>query len=119
MSPKFLITGATSGLGASVLHTLYHQSSDKSSIAAASSRPEFASVLQERYPGIEFRRVEYGDREGLVDAFRDVEMLFFVSSPEVDSAKREVQHANVVDAAKEAGVGRVCFLLLKFMFESC
>lgn len=40
-------------------------------------------------------------------AFEGVEKVFFVSSPEADGTKREVQHGNVVRAAVQAGVGMV------------
>ena len=114
MSPppaQFLITGSTSGLGASILNTLYTSPfiPNKSVIAAASSRPGSGAKLQEKYPGIQFRVVDYDDAETLVSAFEGVEKLFFVSSPERDGGRREVQHGNVVRAAGEAGVGRVGF----------
>ncbi|KAL1956134.1 hypothetical protein VTO42DRAFT_7569 [Malbranchea cinnamomea] len=111
---KFLVTGASGGLGGSVLDTLYKNVSDPSTIAAASSRPEASAKLQQAYPGIQFRVVDYDDATSLVHAFQGVERLFFVSSPEPNSDKREVQHENVVRAAKEAGVGRVYYSSLAF-----
>ena len=113
----FLITGATSGLGFSILHTLYHSLPDtsKSSICASSSRPESAEPLQAKYPGIRFRVVNYDDEPCMTDAFEGVDKLFFVSSPEFDGVKREVQHGNVVRAARRAGVGRVSLVLSLFI----
>lgn len=105
---KFLVTGATSGLGGSILDTLYKTVSDPSSIAAASSRASAAEKLQSQYPGIQFRKVDYDDVDGtLVNALTGVERFFFVSSPEFDTAKRERQHSNVINSAKAAGVGHV------------
>lgn len=105
---KFLVTGATSGLGASTLATLYRTVSDPSTIAAASSRASTAQKLQSQYPGIQFRMVDYNDGDGtLVSALSGVERFFFVSSPEFDTVKREKQHSNVINAARTAGVGHV------------
>ena len=114
MSIQFLVTGATSGLGGAVLATLYTSVSDKSVIAAASSRADAAQKLQRDYPGIQFRRVDYDDPEELNEAFAGVERLFFVSSPTFDSDLRERQHENVVFAAKKAGVGHVYYSSLAF-----
>ncbi|EER29819.1 hypothetical protein D8B26_007060 [Coccidioides posadasii str. Silveira] len=113
---KFLITGATSGLGGSVLSTLYkHISpSDRSCIAAASSRQEASGKLQSDYPGIQFRTLDFDDKTQMVQALNGVERFFFVSSPEPDSPKREKQHANAVEAAKEARVNYVYYASLAF-----
>ncbi|PGG97121.1 hypothetical protein AJ80_09741 [Polytolypa hystricis UAMH7299] len=117
---KFLVTGSTSGLGASVLDTLYKKSLSPSApfspsdIAASSSRPEAAAKLQESYPGTQFRVVDYNDRETLTRAFAGVEKLLFVSSPEIDVPKRQIQHANVVDEAVKAAVGHVYYTSLAF-----
>ncbi|EEP81207.1 predicted protein [Uncinocarpus reesii 1704] len=113
---KFLITGATSGLGGSVLATLYEHVSagSKACIAAASSRADAADSLQNDYPGIQFRHLDFGNREQMVKSLHGVERLFFVSSPEIESVKREKQHANVVKAAREAGVHYVYYASLAF-----
>lgn len=112
MSTKFLITGATSGLGGSVLSTLYNHlpPHERSSLIAASSRPDAAETLQDEYPGIQFRVLDYNStKEQMVQALTGVDRFFFVSSPEFDSEKRERQHENVVKVAREAGVGYVCY----------
>lgn len=115
-APKFLVTGATSGLGGAVLATLYASVSDPSLIAAASSRAgdELKNKLQHDSPGIQFRRVDYDDPAVLDEAFSGVERLFFVSSPSFDSDRRERQHQNVVAAAKKCGVGHVYYSSLAF-----
>ncbi|KAF3483750.1 uncharacterized protein GIQ15_03074 [Arthroderma uncinatum] len=111
---KYLVTGASSGLGGSVLATLYNNVSDHSQIAAASSRPEVGFQLQQSYPGIQFRKLDYNDPSSLVEALQRVERLFFVSSPLVDTEKRNKQHEQVVIAAVEAGVGHVYYSSLAF-----
>lgn len=109
---KYLVTGASSGLGGSVLATLYKNISDPSQIAAASSRLETGQRLQQDYPGIQFRRLDYNDPKSLVESLAGVERFFFVSSPEVNTEKRNKQHERVVKASVEAKVGHVCHLQL-------
>ncbi|PGH10659.1 hypothetical protein AJ79_05373 [Helicocarpus griseus UAMH5409] len=115
MAPaKFLVTGSTGGLGAAVLATLYESVENKEEIVATSSRQQSATQLLEKYPGIQFRVVNYDDKQSLEVAFGDVERLFFVSTPVVDPTKRIKQHANVIRAAKNAGVGHVYYSSLAF-----
>ncbi|KAK2867902.1 hypothetical protein FQN49_003357 [Arthroderma sp. PD_2] len=111
---KYLVTGASSGLGGSVLATLYKNVSDPSQVAAASSRAETGLKLQQAYPGIQFRKLDYNDPSSLVEALQGVERLFFVSSPEVNTEIRNKQHERVVAAAVEAGVGHVYYSSLAF-----
>ncbi|KAK2779181.1 hypothetical protein FQN53_001504 [Emmonsiellopsis sp. PD_33] len=114
MAPKFLITGATSGLGASVLATLYKTVSNPADIIAASSRTEAAAKLQQDYPGTEFRVFDYDDAQALVKALEGVDRLFFVSTPVVGVDRRARQHLNVIEAAKQAQVGHVYYSSLAF-----
>ncbi|EGE01456.1 hypothetical protein TEQG_00506 [Trichophyton equinum CBS 127.97] len=111
---KYLVTGASSGLGGSVLATLYRNVSDPSQIAAASSRLETGQKLQQDYPGIQFRRLDYNDPKSLVESLAGVERFFFVSSPEVNTEKRNKQHERVVKACVEAKVGHVYYSSLAF-----
>ena len=104
MAPKILVTGVTGGLGRSVLDTLL-QHVPASSLAASSSNRATAALLKEK--GVEFRWVDFNVPESLHGAFHGIEKLFFVSTSEVDPERRTKQHANVVAAAKAAGVGHV------------
>ncbi|KAK2749627.1 hypothetical protein FQN57_005849 [Myotisia sp. PD_48] len=113
-SIKYLVTGATSGLGGSILKTLYEHVPDPSTIAAASSRATSGEKLLQQYPGIQFRMVDYDNADSLLSAFVGVERLFFVSSPEFDTSRRNRQHGNVVKAAKDAHVGHVYYSSLAF-----
>ncbi|PWY89062.1 NAD(P)-binding protein [Aspergillus heteromorphus CBS 117.55] len=111
MTLKFLLTGATGGLGAQVLEyfTAHVPSSD---YAAASSRAENARAFTDR--GINFRQVNYDDVRTLDESFAGVENLFFVSTSTFDNVRRRIQHQNVVDAAKRAGVKHVWYTSLAF-----
>jgi uncharacterized protein YbjT (DUF2867 family) len=95
---QFLVTGATGGLGASIMSTL---------LARVPASTVAVAELQQRYPGTQFRLVDYNDLISLEAAFHGVQKLFFVSSPEFNVSKRGQQHSNVVTAAKKAGVGYV------------
>lgn len=105
MTLKYLVTGATGGLGSSVLSHLA-ASVPSSEYAAASSRETNRKQFEDQ--GIAFRVVDYDDSKGMEAAFEGVENLFFVSSPTFDVPKREKQHQNFIDAAKKQNVKHVC-----------
>lgn len=105
MTPKILVTGVTGGLGRSVLDTLL-ENVPASSLAASSSNQSTASTLKNK--GVEFRWVDFNVPKSLQEAFKGIEKLFFVSTSEVNPEKRTKQHANVVEAAKAAGIKHVC-----------
>ena len=107
MTLKYLITGATGGLGGSVLQQI-SKHAPKSDYAASSSRPEAANQFENT--GIQFRHADYQDRASLEKAFVGVKKLLFVSANTYDNEARNQQHRNVIEAAKSAGVGHVCRL---------
>ncbi|KAF2395900.1 NmrA-like family protein [Trichodelitschia bisporula] len=111
MTLKYLITGATGGLGAGVLSYLA-ANNPASDFAAASSRESNRAAFEAR--GIAFRFADYDRPETLRAAFAGVENLFFVSSNTFDNERRTRQHQAVVDAAVEAGVGHVWYTSLAF-----
>ena len=108
MTLKFLITGATGGLGGGVLQQI-SKHVPKSDYAASSSRPEVAEQFESS--GIQFRHADYEDRVSLEKAFAGVEKLLFVSANTYDTEARNQQHRNVIEAAKSVRVGHVCELL--------
>jgi uncharacterized protein YbjT (DUF2867 family) len=105
MTLKYLITGATGGLGSQVLSYLI-ANVPASQYAAASSSEANRKRFEDQ--GIAFRVVNYDDPQILEAAFQDVENLLFVSTNTFDVAKREKQHQNFVDAAKKMNVKHVC-----------
>lgn len=105
MTLKYLITGATGGLGKEVL-AYFVANRPSSEYAAASSRESNRAQFEER--GIAFRHVDYDDPRTLDAAFPGVENLFFVSTNVFDNERRIRQHRNFVDAARRAGVKHVC-----------
>jgi uncharacterized protein YbjT (DUF2867 family) len=104
MTLKYLITGATGGLGAGVLSYLVAKV-PSSEYAAASSQETNRKQFEDR--GIAFRVVNYDDPQGMETSFQDVENLFFVSTNTFDVEKRRKQHQSFVNAAKKARVKHV------------
>ena len=104
MTLKYLVTGASGGLGSQVLSYLV-ANVPASEYAAASSNEANRKRFEDQ--GIAFRLADYSDPASLEAAFEDVENLLFVSTNTFDVAKREKQHQNFVDAAKKMNVKHV------------
>ncbi|KAL0936003.1 NmrA family protein [Colletotrichum truncatum] len=108
MAIKYLITGATGGLGKHVLR-YFVENVPLSEFAAASSKSSNKSMFEDR--GIAFRHINYDDSKSLDTGLHGVENLLFISS--VGSARIE-QHSRLIDAAKKAGVKHVWYTSLAF-----
>jgi uncharacterized protein YbjT (DUF2867 family) len=104
MTLKYLITGATGGLGEQVLNYFVAHVSP-SEFAAASSSASNRARFEDR--GIAFRHVNYDDEESLNSGLHDVENLLFVSTNVFDNERRDKQHRRLIDAVKRAGVKHV------------
>jgi uncharacterized protein YbjT (DUF2867 family) len=112
-NPKYLITGVTGGLGASVLRTL-SQHVDHTRIVVSSSRASLPLGLNSTYPEIEFRQMDFNNRAGMEQALVGIDRLFFVSTDSVNPTRRAMQHENVVFAARTAGVKHIYYSSLAF-----
>jgi NAD(P)H dehydrogenase (quinone) len=102
---KLLVTGASGHLGHLVVEALLGRGVPASDLVAMARTPESVADLAER--GVEVRRADYDDRASLDAAFAGVDRLLLVSGSAV--GQRITQHANVIDAAKAAGVGFVAY----------
>ncbi|MFA0964475.1 SDR family oxidoreductase [Roseivirga sp. BDSF3-8] len=100
-----VVTGATGEYGTHVINHLLNKGVAPSDLAALVRNEEKAAGLKEK--GIALRKGDYMNYASLVKAFEGVDKLLFVSGSEVET--REEQHRNVVNAAKEAGVGHVVY----------
>jgi len=98
------VTGATGQLGGLVVEKLKEKGL-ASTIVALVRNPEKAAGL-----GVEAREFDYNNPAKLVDALRGIEKLILISGNEL--GKRAEQHANVIEAAKKAGVKRVVYTSL-------
>lgn len=109
---KFLVTGASGGLGSGVLtYLLKHTDPSSDEVIASSTGAQAAPSFSSS--GIAFRHADYGDPAGLRRAFEGVDKLFFVSANVFDNATRIEQHRMVIEAAKAVGVGHVGQRLLE------
>ena len=91
------ITGATGQFGAIALNLL---KAKHANVIALVRSPEKIS-------GVEARKFDYSKTEGQVEALQGVDTLILVSSNEI--GQRFVQHNNVIEAAKKAGVKHIIY----------
>lgn len=101
---KIAVTGASGQLGRLVVEEIKKKVSSEDIIALART-PEKISDL-----GVETRTFDYTKPESLANELRDVDRLLLISGNEI--GQRAIQHANVINAAKEAGVPWVVYTSL-------
>ncbi|KQS26557.1 SDR family oxidoreductase [Dyadobacter sp. Leaf189] len=94
-----LITGATGGLGNETINFLLNNT-PAGEISALVRDVSKATDLVER--GVNVRQADYFDYPSLVQAMQGIDKVLLVSA--VAFTDRLLQHRNVIDAAKEAGV---------------
>jgi len=115
MSMSIAVTGATGQLGGLVIRHLLKKV-PASEIIAVVRDVEKASALAGQ--GVEVRQGDYNHPESLQKAFAGVSKLLFISSPDADDTLRIVQHANVVKAARDAGVKHIAYTGYAFAEEA-
>ena len=98
------VTGATGQLGRLVLEELLAGQEPAALVAVVRDAAK-AEELSAR--GVQVRVADYSDPAALEAALAGVDKLLLVSGSEVGS--RVAQHANVVNAAKAAGVGFIAY----------
>ena len=101
---KILITGATGNLGKSVIKHILKKTKAEN-IAVLVRNIEKGNDLKSQ--GIDVRVGDYTNYQLLVDAFKGIDKLYFISGSEFEG--RSEQHKNVVNAAKEVGVKQVVY----------
>lgn len=101
---KIAITGATGQLGNVVVQKLKEKTASENLVALV-RKPEKAADL-----GIEARLFDYAKPESLASSLQGIDILLLISGNEI--GQREVQHKNVINAAKAAGVKRIVYTSL-------
>ena len=101
---KIAVTGATGQLGSLVVEQLKKRVSGENIVALVRT-PEKATKL-----GVEARAFDYNQPDGLSDALKGIDRLVLISGSEIGQRAR--QHANVIDAAKKAGVKWIVYTSL-------
>lgn len=106
---RLFVTGANGHLGRATLrHLLETQKIAPADIVAGSRDPSKLAELSQA--GIETRKADFDDREGLVAAFSGIDHLLIVSTDELATpGKRLEQHRHAVEAAVAAGVDHIVY----------
>lgn len=100
---KYLVTGATGGFGSYALDFL-KESVPTADIYALVRSEEKGAALKEA--GLNIRIGDYADKDSMKQALEGIDHLLFVSGA---PGNRQEEHANVVEAAKEAGVVYIAY----------
>ena len=100
-----LVTGATGQLGRLLLDFILLEGKKPQEVAVLVRNLDDAAFLKEQ--GFELRLGNYDDLPSLMEAFRGIKKLVFISSSEI--VGRSLQHLNVVEAAKASGVEWVLY----------
>ncbi|WP_374947314.1 SDR family oxidoreductase [Agreia sp.] len=101
----YAVTGASGHFGRHAVSALIKSGIAPSDIIALVRTPSKAADLAEQ--GVQVRAADYSDPATLSTALDGVDLLLLVSGTEI--GKRAEQHANVIDAAKGAGVSRIVY----------
>jgi NAD(P)H dehydrogenase (quinone) len=102
---SIVITGATGPLGRHAVEALLARGVPAGQIVAAGRNAGRLADLAGR--GVRTARIDYGDPATMKVAFAGADALLLVSGSEV--GHRIEQHRNAVDAAADAGVGRIVY----------
>jgi NAD(P)H dehydrogenase (quinone) len=100
----FAVTGASGQLGRIVVEKLKSKVGASEIIALARDPGKIADL------GVTARAADYDRPETLDAALRGVDRLLLISSSEI--GKRQIQHANVIEAANQAGVRKFVYTSL-------
>ncbi|KAI8970993.1 NmrA-like family protein [Trametes punicea] len=113
---KYVITGATGGLGSQVFKYLLKlvQASD---VVVSLYNPSGATQAI-RDSGVEVRRGDYGDPASLDKAFAGADKLLIISYPSIAHELRVRHHKNAIDAAKRVGIKHIYYTSLAFAGDS-
>ena len=98
------ITGASGQLGRMVIENLLKEIKPSRLIAIVRNPEKVADL---KALGIEVRKADYSHADTLPAALQGVEKLLLISSSEI--GQRRAQHANVIEAAKGAGVSLIAY----------
>jgi len=101
------VTAATGQLGNLVVKHLLEKLPAKEIVAVVRNTEKAAPLAK---LGVEVRFGNYMDQAALVKAFCGIPKILFISGSDAfDETLRMVEHANVIRAAKNAGVEHICY----------
>ncbi|WP_419211748.1 SDR family oxidoreductase [Maribacter sp. X9] len=103
---KTLITGATGSLGGAVAKFLKEKGSvEQIAVLVRDTESDTAKALAKQ--GFELRVADYNNSDALSEAFKGIEVLYFVSGSDIGS--RVPQHKNVVKAAENSSIEHIFY----------
>ena len=100
-----VVTGATGHLGSAVVEALLRRVPAERVVASVRD-PAKAAALTAR--GVEAREGDFADPSGLARVFAGAEQVLIVSADKLGEEALRL-HRGAIDAAREAGVGRVLY----------
>lgn len=100
-----VITGASGRLGGAVLRELLDRV-PADQLGVSTTAPEAATDLADR--GVRVRRGDYDDPASLAHAFEGADRVLLVSAPRIGEPAMTA-HRMAIDAARDAGVGRLFY----------
>ncbi|KAI0364006.1 NmrA-like family protein [Pilatotrama ljubarskyi] len=113
---KYVITGATGGLGSQVFKYLLKLVPPSDVVVSLYNPSGATQAIKES--GVEIRRGDYGDPASLDKAFAGADKLLIVSYPSIAHELRVRHHKNAIDAAKRVGVKHIYYTSLAFASDS-
>jgi NAD(P)H dehydrogenase (quinone) len=96
------VTAASGGLGSEIIMQLLEQM-PKEQVIGLARTPKKAENL-----GVEIRNGDYNNKPELIESLSGVDAVLLVSGMDTPD-KRILQHKNVINAAKEAGVVKIIY----------
>ena len=105
---KILVSGGNGNLAGTVIRNLMELLLDRDQLVVGSRNPDSHHCRDLARAGIEVRRLDYLDRDGLGRALKGIQKALFISTYEPNDVRIR-QHRNAVDAAVEAGVEHVVY----------
>ena len=109
---QIVVTGATGQFGGLAIRHLLSLGAVASNITGIVRSTEKGDVLKAL--GVQIVYADYDDLLSLNQAFAGASKLLFVSGSTMDDIQRIRQHANVVDAARSAGVNHIVYTSTAF-----
>lgn len=104
---KYAITGATGRFGQNAIKQLEKLTDTNDKVIAIARNTEKASKLFNSK--VEIRYGDYDQIESMFNALEGIDRLLFISSQPNGKLSRDLQHKNVIEAAKKTGVKYIAY----------